>query len=156
MDVDMIGFRIIDAADKGPDLQCKRRFPAGAKALLATVPLLLSMIVGCRKTPTYTGPPNLVMTVVMKKWEIVPSRIVLPQGAHVELIVHSADVEHGFNVPALAINEPVRQSKPAIVRFLAEKPGTYLMRCSIACGKGHDRMTGSIVILPPTSRQMGP
>ncbi|MGA8111479.1 MAG: cupredoxin domain-containing protein [Acidobacteriaceae bacterium] len=120
------------------------------------MPLLLSMIAGCRKTPTYSGPPNLVMTVVMKKWAIVPNRILLPQGAHVELIVHSADVEHGFNVPALAINEPVQPGRPALVRFLAEKPGTYAMRCSIACGKGHDQMTGVVIIAPSTHGPAGP
>jgi cytochrome c oxidase subunit 2 len=84
----------------------------------------------------------------MKKWAIVPARIAVPQGARVELVVSTADVEHGFNVPALDINEPVQPGKPASVRFLAQTPGVYPMRCSIACGKGHDRMAGEIVIEP--------
>ncbi|HEX4038675.1 MAG TPA: cupredoxin domain-containing protein [Acidobacteriaceae bacterium] len=120
------------------------------------MPLLLSMIAGCRRTPSYTGPPNLVLTVLMKKWAIVPDRIVVRQGAHVELIVRTGDVEHGFNVPGLAINEPVQPGKPAMVRFLAEKPGSYPMRCSIACGKGHDRMTGVVIITPAGSPRAGP
>lgn len=139
------------AADNGPVLHTKRRGILAAKAaaaLLCAVPLLLSMS-GCRKkTPAYSGPPDFVREVVMKKWAIVPARIAVPQGAHVELIVSTADVQHGFNVPALDINEPVQPGKPARVRFLAQTPGVYPMRCSIACGKGHDQMTGAIVIEP--------
>jgi heme/copper-type cytochrome/quinol oxidase subunit 2 len=120
---------------------------ARAKAALsATVPLLTLMI-GCgRKTPTYSGPPDTVLPVVMRKWAIEPSRIQVREGARVELIVSTADVEHGFDVPALGVNEPIQPGKPAAIRFLAKDPGVYPMRCSIACGRGHDAMTGEIVI----------
>lgn len=91
----------------------------------------------------------------MKKWAIVPARIAVPQGAHVELDVSTADVEHGFAVPALGINEPIQPGKPARVRFLAQTPGVYPMRCSIACGKGHDQMTGAIVVEPNPADQSG-
>ncbi|MGC2635900.1 MAG: cupredoxin domain-containing protein [Acidobacteriaceae bacterium] len=147
----MRGFRIVTAADNGPVLHTKWGSIAAAKAatvLLCTVPLLLSMS-GCRKkTPAYSGPPDFVRNIVMKKWAIVPARIAVPQGARVEFVVSTADVEHGFNVPALGINEPIQPGKPAHVRFLAQTPGVYPMRCSIACGKGHDQMTGAIVIEP--------
>ncbi|HTW47953.1 MAG TPA: cupredoxin domain-containing protein, partial [Acidobacteriaceae bacterium] len=71
----------------------------------------------------------------MKKWEIVPRRIVVRQGARVELIVSSADVEHGLAVPGLGINEPIQPGKPAAIRFFADKPGVYPMHCSILCGR---------------------
>lgn len=82
----------------------------------------------------------------MRKWAIAPARIVVRQGARVELVVSTADVEHGMAVPALGINEPVQPRKPAVIRFLAQTPGVYPLRCSIACGRGHDQMTGAIVI----------
>jgi heme/copper-type cytochrome/quinol oxidase subunit 2 len=149
MEEDMIGFRIWTPADNEPDLHSKRQLLPWAKAapsLLRAVPLLLLMI-GCgRKTPTYTGPPDTVLPVVMKKWAITPARVVVRRGARVELIVTTADIEHGFAVPALGINEPIDPGKPAAIRFLAQDPGVYPMRCSIACGRGHDQMTGVIVI----------
>ena len=102
---------------------------------------------GCgKRTPTYSGPPDTVLSIVMKKWEITPSRVQVPQGARVELVVATADIEHGLGVPELGINEPVQPGKPAVIRFLAETPGVYPMRCSILCGRGHDQMTGEIVI----------
>jgi heme/copper-type cytochrome/quinol oxidase subunit 2 len=110
---------------------------------------LFAAPVGCgRRTPSYSGPPDRVMRIVMKKWAIVPERLEVPRGAHVQLVVSTADVEHGIDVPGLGIREPVQPGKPAVIRFLAQTPGTYPMRCSIACGRGHDRMTGVIVITP--------
>jgi cytochrome c oxidase subunit II len=151
MEVDMNGFRIVVAADNEPDLHNKRRCRRGAKStalILLSLPLLV-LIPGCsKKTPTYAGPPDTVLSVVMKKWAIMPDRIVIPQGARVEMVVSTIDVEHGIAVPALGINEPVQPSKPAVVRFLAKTPGTYPMHCSILCGRGHDKMTGVIVITP--------
>jgi cytochrome c oxidase subunit 2 len=82
----------------------------------------------------------------MEKWEINPARLEIPKGARVELVVTSTDVEHGIAVPGLGINEPVQPEHPAVVRFLAQTPGTYPMHCSVLCGRGHDKMTGAIVI----------
>jgi cytochrome c oxidase subunit II len=153
MEEDMNGFRIVIAADNEPNLHSKRRFPGPAKRsgiLLLALPLLL-LIPGCgKRTPTYAGPPDTVLSIVMKKWAIVPDRIVVRQGSRVELVVSTIDVEHGLAVPALGINEPVQPSKPAVVRFLARTPGTYPMHCSILCGRGHDKMTGVIIITPTT------
>jgi cytochrome c oxidase subunit II len=101
-----------------------------------------------RKTPAFSGPPDTIRAIVMKKWEIVPSRIEVPQDARVELVVTTTDIEHGIAVPGLGINEPVQPEHPAVIRFLARNPGTYPMHCSILCGRGHDQMTGVIVITP--------
>jgi heme/copper-type cytochrome/quinol oxidase subunit 2 len=153
MEEDMIGFRISGCAFRGLALHTKwqggRRAKRSVAALLALISAIL--LAGCRHTPTYTGSPNLIIHMVMKKWAIVPNRVVVPQGAKVELIVITSDVEHGIAVPGLAINEPVQPGWTTAVRFLAVKPGVYPMHCSIACGRGHDQMTGEIVITPATA-----
>lgn len=117
--------------------------------------LLLGLLTGCNHTPTYQGPPNLIVHVLMKKWAIVPDRIEVPQGAHVELVVTTEDVEHGIGVPGLDINEPVQPGRTTVVRFLAEKAGVYPMKCSVLCGRGHDRMKGEIVIAPVVRAEAG-
>jgi cytochrome c oxidase subunit II len=155
MEEDMNGFRIWTAADNGTNLHTKWRDAGAAKlapALALGMGLLFSMI-GCgKKTPTFAGPPDTVRQIVMKKWEIDPSRVTVPQGARVELVVTSLDVEHGIAVPGLGINEPVQPEHPAVVRFLAQTPGVYPMHCSVLCGRGHDKMTGEIVVTPASSR----
>lgn len=119
----------------------------GLAGKLGSAVLLLAVVSCGKRTPTYSGPPDTVRSVVMKKWAIVPARLEFLQGTRVELVVSTVDVEHGIDVPGLGINEPVQPGKPAVIRFLAQTPGTYPMRCSIACGRGHDKMTGAIVIL---------
>lgn len=103
---------------------------------------------GCRKSPEDNTPPDVIKQVVMKKWAIEPARIEVPQGAEVELVVRSTDVEHGIAIPKLGIREPVQPGRPAIVKFRAKSAGTYAMSCSVLCGKGHRDMTGVIVVTP--------
>ena len=109
----MNGFRIWTAADNRFLLHTNWRKHTAAKTpprLLAGLSLLLLMN-GCgNKTPTYEGPPDTVRQIVMKKWEIVPSRVEVPQGARVELVVTSTDVEHGIDVFAGAYNDCVRKA----------------------------------------------
>lgn len=125
------------------------KWPGGRRAKGLAACALLAAFGGCgRRTPTYSGPPDTVRQIVMKKWEIDPARIEVPKGARVELVVSTTDVEHGLAVPGLGIREPVQPEHPAVIRFLAETPGVYPMRCSVLCGRGHDRMTGEIVITP--------
>ncbi|HLJ75873.1 MAG TPA: cupredoxin domain-containing protein [Acidobacteriaceae bacterium] len=150
----MFGFRISrDAPEPRFTVHSKWRLGIVAKA---SVFVGFLMATGCgKRTPSYSGPPNTVIKVVMKKWAIVPARIVVPQGARVELVVSTADVEHGLGIPGLGINEPVQPGKPAPIRFLAQTPGTYPMRCSILCGKGHKDMLGEIVIEPTSAASPG-
>jgi cytochrome c oxidase subunit 2 len=103
---------------------------------------------GCRQAPADTAPPDVIRQIVMKKWAIVPSRIEVQEGKEVELIVTSADVEHGIAIPKLGIREPVQPGRPTIVRFRAKAAGVYSMRCSVLCGRGHDQMTGEVVVTP--------
>ena len=155
----MNGFRIWTAADNRDSLHTKRRAPHRSKAtpaLVFAMGLIVSMS-GCgKKTPTFAGPPDTVRQIVMKKWEIDPARVEVPQGARVELVVSSIDVEHGIAVSGLGINEPVQPEHPAVIRFLAQTPGTYPMRCSVLCGRGHDKMTGAIVITPRANPSVEP
>lgn len=124
-----------------------RRFPLGGERYIVLLAVLILSMAGCgKRTPTYSGPPDTVRQIVMKKWAIIPERLEVPQGARVELVVSTTDVEHGLAVPGLGIREPVQPGKPAVIRFLAQTPGVYPMRCSVLCGRGHDRMKGVIII----------
>jgi cytochrome c oxidase subunit II len=123
----------------------------GGRAKLLMLLLLLlpgALWTGCRKSPEDNTPPDVIKQVVMKKWSIEPERIEVPEGAEVELVVTSTDVEHGIAIPKLGIREPVQPGRPTIVRFRAKSSGTYAVSCSVLCGKGHKDMTGVIVVTP--------
>jgi len=93
-----------------------------------------------------SAPSDVKIPVVMRKWAIEPNHIEVKLGQHVELDVTSADVEHGLEVPKLGIRESVQPGFVTIVKFHAVEAGEFPMACSVLCGKGHDQMTGKIVV----------
>ena len=82
----------------------------------------------------------------MKKFAIEPAAIHVKQGANVVLDVSTQDVQHGFQVPELGINEPIQPGRPAEISLDTSHKGEFKVECSIICGPGHDDMQATIVI----------
>ena len=110
---------------------------------------LVALCAGCDSATsrTTTAPQNQTdINIVMKKWAIVPDTIRVKQGTMVHLHITTPDVQHGFDVKGLNISEPVDPGKTTDIDLLADKPGKYDIECGILCGKGHDDMTGTIIV----------
>jgi len=97
---------------------------------------------GCQKKK----PADATIQVVMKKYTIEPTVIRVKSGQRVELSITTADVQHGFDLPALGIKEAVQPGKTTTVLFTAPAPGEYKVACGILCGPHHDDMTGKLVV----------
>ncbi len=82
----------------------------------------------------------------MKKFAIEPAVIHVKQGSNVTLDVSTQDVQHGFQVPELGINEPVQPGKPAEIPLDTSRKGQFGVQCSIICGPGHEDMQAKVVI----------
>jgi cytochrome c oxidase subunit 2 len=107
--------------------------------------LLLSFLFllwGCQKKK----PADVRIQVVMKKYTIQPAVIRVQSGQLVELTVTTADVQHGFDVPALGIKEPVQPGRTTRIFLTAPAPGEYKVVCGILCGPHHEDMTGKLVV----------
>jgi len=84
--------------------------------------------------------------VTMRRFAIEPEVIRVKQGENVVLDVSSKDVQHGFGVEQLGINEPIQPGKPAHITLDTSKKGEFDVACSIICGPGHNDMTAKIVV----------
>ena len=84
--------------------------------------------------------------VTMRRFAIEPDVIRVKQGENVVLDVSSKDVQHGFEVQELGINEPIQPGKPAHIPLDTSKKGEFDVDCSIICGLGHNGMTAKIVV----------
>ena len=84
--------------------------------------------------------------VIASKYAFEPAEIHVKRGQEVILEISTTDVQHGFFVRELGIDEPVQLGKPAMVSFRSDKVGEYRVECSILCGPGHDRMKGKIIV----------
>ena len=108
------------------------------------LPILLIFLAACSKpVPPPTKPPILV---VARQYEFSPSVIRLTVGEEAWIEVSSVDVQHSFEVPGLDIEESVQPGRPALIYLKPQTPGTYPVRCGIRCGRGHDQMTGTIIV----------
>lgn len=102
----------------------------------------LFLLSGCQKKK----PADVTIQVVMRKYTIQPAEIRVKSGQLVELSITSADVQHGFDVPALGIKESVQRGKTTTIQFTAPAKGEYRTACGILCGPHHDDMTGKLVV----------
>jgi cytochrome c oxidase subunit 2 len=82
----------------------------------------------------------------MKKGDISPKEIRTKQGERVSLHVSTVDVQHGFEVPALNVSEPINPGQPADIGLDTSKKGTYKVECGVMCGAHHDDMRAQIVV----------
>lgn len=96
-------------------------------------------------TTKSSGPAQHVR-VTMRKFAIEPAVIRVKQSANVVLDVSTQDVQHGFEVPELGINEPIQPGRPAEIPLDTSHKGEFKVQCSIICGPGHDDMQAKIVI----------
>ena len=78
-----------------------------------------------------------------------PATLYFQEGQEVALRLQSTDVHHRFYAPSLGIGPvDVEPGHTEIVRFRANKPGTYRYHCTSICGETHFYMSGMIVVSP--------
>lgn len=87
-----------------------------------------------------------VIEVKAKKYDFEPSTIEVAQGERVVLRVTSVDRLHGIGIRRFKVNAEVPRGETVDVEFVASEAGTFPVLCTEECGKGHDEMTGTLVV----------
>jgi cytochrome c oxidase subunit 2 len=77
------------------------------------------------------------------------ARLYVPVGKPVLVNLVSRDVLHGFYLPAFRVKRDVVPGMKNYVWFVASKPGSYDLFCSVYCGLGHSGMITTVEALPP-------
>ena len=81
------------------------------------------------------------------RYKFDPARIEARQGDVVELVLRSADTDHGITIKAYAIKVAIPKGGETVgVSFVATRVGTFPIECSEYCGSGHKRMKGELVV----------
>jgi len=76
-----------------------------------------------------------------------PARIEVRLGDVVELVLRSADTDHGLAIKAYAVKVAIPKGGETVgVSFVASRVGTFPIECSEYCGSGHKRMKGELVV----------
>jgi cytochrome c oxidase subunit 2 len=87
-----------------------------------------------------------VVEVEAKRYEFVPSPIVVKAGEPVRLEVTATDTDHGFGIEAFEIEERLPQGETQTIEFTPDESGEYHIHCTVYCGPGHSDMHGTLVV----------
>ena len=85
--------------------------------------------------------------VTASRYKFDPARIEVRQGDVVELVLRSADTDHGLAIKAYGVKVAIPKGGETVgVSFVAGRAGTFPIECSEYCGSGHKRMKGELVV----------
>jgi cytochrome c oxidase subunit II len=101
-----------------------------------------------RQEPAVAEPKTF--EVIAKRFAFEPATIEVIEGDRVRLVVRSADGPHGVEIKQFKVKKAVPRAKPGdspvVIEFVASAPGSFPILCSEYCGKGHEEMTGTLVV----------
>jgi heme/copper-type cytochrome/quinol oxidase subunit 2 len=117
---------------------------SGATALVALVALTLFA-----PLPAWGAvPEERRITVSARSFAFDPGTVRVNRGDTVVIRLASLDVVHGLFVDGYEVSALAEPGRPGELRFVADRPGAFRMRCSISCGNMHPFMIGKLVVGP--------
>ena len=108
--------------------------------------LLLLALLGPAGCSRQSKQEAMHIQVTAHRYAFEPAVIRVKKGQNVTLEISTKDVQHGFAVKELGIDEPIQKGKPALVSFRPRQIGEYKVECSILCGPRHDQMQAKLVV----------
>ena len=93
------------------------------------------------------GGKEKVIKITARRFTYLPNEVTLKKGVPVILEFTSADVVMGFSAPDFKVRADIVPGKPARVRLVPGKVGTFTYLCDIFCGDGHEQMNGTIRVV---------
>ena len=95
----------------------------------------------------FADDPGTVIPITVKKFEFNPKVVTVKKDQPVTLEISTLDRLHGFNLPDFKLRASIFPGKPARLRLIPEKAGTFVFRCDIFCGSGHENLAGQLVVV---------
>lgn len=75
-----------------------------------------------------------------------PAVLHVNPGDKVTIELASTDVVHGLYVDGYDLNITADPGQPATLSFVADRSGSFRLRCSVTCGALHPFMTGKLQV----------
>jgi len=117
--------------------------------IVLALPVLITTTAGTVRSNT---PTTKEFIITARQWAYDPPVIEVNQGDQVVIKLRSADISHGIYIEGYDLRADLilQEGKPNEVelRFIADKPGTFVFRCTTPCGPFHPFMTGILKVNP--------
>jgi len=84
--------------------------------------------------------------ITARQFAYEPATIRVGLGERVRLVLTTADVAHSLAVREYGINLIVTPGEAAAAVFTADRPGRFLIYCTVYCGTGHPDHVGTLIV----------
>jgi heme/copper-type cytochrome/quinol oxidase subunit 2 len=75
-----------------------------------------------------------------------PARIRVARGDRVTIDLVATDVVHGLHVDGYGVAVTAEPGRPGRLSFVADREGTFRLRCSVTCGPLHPFIVGTLTV----------
>lgn len=117
--------------------------------LIAAVSLSVLAVAAGNLLPFPASTPQTrEITLEARRFAYSPERIEVNKGDRVILTVASRDVTHGVYVEGYGVKSEAGPGENTVLEFVADKPGTFRIRCPVNCGELHPFMIGLLTVRP--------
>jgi heme/copper-type cytochrome/quinol oxidase subunit 2 len=124
-----------------------RHWPSNAKVTLLFALAGLTFVLPW-PTPVIAASER-IFRIEARDFAFTPATIEVNPGDRVTIELESGDYVHGLHIEGYEVNLTADPGQPASVTFIADRPGTFRIRCSVPCGSLHPFMGGRLRVGPP-------
>jgi heme/copper-type cytochrome/quinol oxidase subunit 2 len=106
--------------------------------------LLAALIVWAPNPIALAAPGDQHFRIEASSYQYAPEAIHVNPGDHVTIDLVSTDVVHGLYIDGYDLNVTADPGQTASLSFVADRSGSFRMRCSVTCGALHPFMIGKL------------
>src|SRR5687768_9492209 len=110
--------------------------------------IMLAMALGAPQAPGPSSQAPTVIRLSAERFAFTPSEITVEKGTTIEFHLTSDDTDHGFRIIGTDVDAeiPKRRRGEAVIKYVADTPGRFVIECSRPCGAGHTAMRATLVV----------
>ena len=109
---------------------------------------LAALLIALLPVPALAAPAERTLRIEAGNFAFNPGVLRANPGDRVTIDLVSKDVVHGFSIDGYPVDLLAEPGHTARVTFVADRAGSFKVRCSVACGNLHPFMTGKLEVGP--------
>jgi heme/copper-type cytochrome/quinol oxidase subunit 2 len=106
---------------------------------------VLLALAGCTSAPDKDASVR-EFHLTTRQFQYEPAEVRVKKGDRVRLNVTSTDVTHGFGIAEYRINRQTPPGQTVTIEFIADKPGRFVIYCTVFCGTGHAEHKAVLIV----------
>ena len=110
--------------------------------------LAAALVVALIPAPATAAPVERAIHIQADNFAFDPGVVRVNPGDKVTLELTALDVTHSLTIDGYAVDLRAEPGQTARVTFVADRAGSFKIRCNVACGNLHPFMTGQFNVGP--------